>query len=67
MPAGENPFCAFDWILLQGAWAEPHPETLSPDWLQLVQVNRTAALYHVRGDRTCAITPKPTLLRAPHG
>ena len=52
-PAAPNPFCAFDWIVLQGAWAEPHPETLSPDWLAMVGVNRTAALYHVRNARRC--------------
>ena len=47
-PPAPNPFCTFDWIALQGAWAEPHPETLSPDWLELVTVNRTLAFYRVR-------------------
>jgi hypothetical protein len=47
-PAAPNPFCRFDWIMLQGTWAEPHPETLSPDWLALRGSNRTAALYKPR-------------------
>jgi hypothetical protein len=45
-PPGANPFCRFDWIVVQGTWAEPHPETLSPDWLAFVAGNRTAALFH---------------------
>ncbi len=47
-PPGVNPFCGFDWIVVQGIWAEPHPETLSPDWLAMVGSNRTAALYRPR-------------------
>lgn len=66
-PPGANPFCAFDWIVLQGAWAEPHAQTLSPDWLDLVDANRTAALYHVRGARRCMLTPAPTFVRAANG
>jgi len=61
-PDGEsNPYCGFDFLVLQGAWAEPRPETLAPDWLDLVGANRTAALYHVRAARSC--TPKPAAAR----
>jgi hypothetical protein len=47
-PKTPNPFSAFDKITIGGIWVEPHPETLSPDWLELIAVNRTTALYKVR-------------------
>jgi hypothetical protein len=49
-----NPYCAFDIVVLMGAWAEPDPATLAPDWLEFVDANRTAALYKVRAPRSCS-------------
>lgn len=56
-PAAPNPYCAFDIVVLMGAWAEPDPATLAPDWLEFVEANRTAALYRVRAPHSCAPPP----------
>jgi hypothetical protein len=51
--SGANPFCAFDWIILQNTWTEPNLKTLAPEWLALVASNRTGALYRSRAARVC--------------
>lgn len=50
-----NPYCAFDVVLFQDIWAEPHPATIQPNWLEFVAANKTAALYRVRAPRSCPV------------
>ena len=52
LPAGANPYCGFQWVLLFGVWADSHPASLVARWLALVSSNRTAALYRVDAE-TC--------------
>ena len=62
--SGANPFCAFDWVILQNTWTEPNPETLAPEWLALVASNRTGALYRSRAARDCRSGPEAMIVPA---
>jgi hypothetical protein len=57
-PPAANRFCAFDLVVIGGIWAEPQPATLAPDWLQLIELNRSRALYRVRAPRSCLPAPQ---------
>jgi hypothetical protein len=65
--SGSSPFCAFDWVVLQNTWTEPHPETLAPHWLTLVASNRTGMLYRSRDGRNCGSVPESAYVPASLG
>jgi hypothetical protein len=58
-PPAANPYCAFDVVMFLDVWAEPDPTAIQPAWLEFVAANSTAALYRVRGARSCSPPPGP--------